>query len=265
MRHESILGTNNRRSSNSSPIQYQPSRKETSFKSGYRCGTSTDNNHTNNKNTNNHNYTTIKKDNTFIPKNYVQKLEQEETLDDNQFNIICKKFFRSLADTFGDDPDRSNIIDTPLRLISFFKEALSGYKQNPKNIFTTTYDNCENSDQMVILKNCRFNSIDERYLSPFSGVAIIAFIPDKKMIGLHEISKLLEVYSKRLQTQENIGNKITDDIMYHLNAKGAACILTADHFYNGNAIQDLEFTTTSFKGTFEDSITRQELFQKIYK
>lgn len=165
----------------------------------------------------------------------------------------------------GEDVTREGLLDTPKRIVKSWKELYAGYSQDPKDVFTTF--STDGYNQMVVLKNISFYSMCEHHMLPFFGIAHIAYIPKEKVIGISKLARLLEIYTKRMQIQERIGEQVTSDIMKYLDAQGAACIIEAQHLCmksRGVKNPTSVMQTSSLKGIFmEDSSTRNELFQMI--
>lgn len=170
-----------------------------------------------------------------------------------------------ILEYIGEDPKREGLVDTPNRVIRSWGEIFSGYKQNPAD-YLTVFDS-DGYDQIIISKNIEFFSLCEHHMLPFFGKAHIAYIPDKKIIGISKLARLLEVYSRRLQIQERIGDQVTSALMTHLEPKGAACILEASHMcmqMRGVNKQQSVMTTSSMKGVFfDDARARSELMNLI--
>lgn len=165
----------------------------------------------------------------------------------------------------GEDPSREGLCDTPNRVVRSWDELYGGYKVKPESLMTV-FEN-KGCDEIVLLKNIEFHSSCEHHMLPFSGKAHVAYIPDKKIIGVSKLARILDAYARRLQIQENIGEQVTDALMKHLQPKGAACIIEAQHLCmkcRGVNKQESVMVTSSLKGAFMDkSAARQELMQLI--
>jgi GTP cyclohydrolase I len=151
----------------------------------------------------------------------------------------------------GEDPTREGLLETPGRVIRSWSELYSGYKQDPATILKVFKDGA--CDEMVLLKNIEFYSTCEHHLLPFFGKAHIAYIPNGRVVGISKLARLLEVFARRLQIQERLGQQITETLMKELKPKGAACILEAQHFCmvsRGVQKQDSVMVTSSLKGVF---------------
>jgi len=179
----------------------------------------------------------------------------------------AKRVIQEQLELIGEDPSREGLVDTPKRVVKMWGHIFSGYEKNPADIFTT-FDSGD-YDEMVILRNIEMYSMCEHHMLPFFGKAHIAYIPNGKVIGVSKLARLLEIYSRRLQIQERIGDQVTSDLMKYLNAKGAACIIQATHMcmrMRGVEKQQSEMITSSLTGVFKtDLAARQELLTLIGK
>lgn len=173
-----------------------------------------------------------------------------------------------LLQVVGEDPTREGLIETPKRVLSALEFMLSGYRKNPEDIFKT-FTAPNGYDEIILLKDIEMYSICEHHILPFYGKAHIAYIPDKTVIGISKLARLLDIYSKRLQIQERICQQVTTDIMTYLKAKGAACIIEAQHLcmrMRGVQKQNSIMITSSLKGAFLDNLaSREELMRLIGK
>jgi GTP cyclohydrolase IA len=165
----------------------------------------------------------------------------------------------------GEDINREGLKDTPDRIIKSWEEIYSGYHQNPKDIFTVFES--DGYDQIILLKSFEFYSTCEHHALTFFGKAHVAYIPNKKIIGISKLARLVDIYAKRMQIQERIGQQVTDALMKYLEPKGAACILEAKHLcmcMRGVEKQNSIMTTSSLTGVFlKDQAAKNELIQLI--
>jgi len=129
----------------------------------------------------------------------------------------------------GDNPEREGLRDTPKRVVNAYREFFAGYEIDPEKILGRTFEEVEGYDDMVLLKDMRMESHCEHHMVPFVGKAHIAYIPDRKIVGISKIARLLEAFSKRLQTQETMTAQITDVITKVLKPKGVAVLIDAKH------------------------------------
>lgn len=178
-----------------------------------------------------------------------------------------KTLVRQLIQSIGEDPDREGLLETPARVSKAWDEFFSGYKANPIEVFKTFDPEGHGPGELVLLRNIEFYSMCEHHIVPFHGKAHIAYIPGEKVIGISKLARLLDIFAKRLQIQERIGQQVTSALMEHLQPKGAACILIAKHLCissRGVQKQHSEMVTSSLTGCFlEEPSTRSELMQLI--
>ena len=164
-------------------------------------------------------------------------------------------------------PDlREGLENTPQRVINSFEEIFCGYTQDADDILNSTF-NAEGYDGIVLLRDIEFHSTCEHHLQPFSGRAHVAYIPVDRIVGISKLARLVDMHAKRLQNQERITKGITDDLMEHLEPKGCAAIIEAQHGCmrcRGVQKQNSVMTTSSMRGAFFDkSEARSELLQLI--
>ena len=156
----------------------------------------------------------------------------------------------------GEDPSREGLKETPDRIIRSWDELYKGYSQDPKDIMTTF--SADGYDQIILLKDIELYSMCEHHMLPFFGKAHVAYIPhpDKKIVGISKLARLVDIYARRLQIQERIGEQVTSTLMELLEAQGAACIIEATHMcmrMRGVAKQQSVMCTSSLRGAFFDS------------
>lgn len=167
----------------------------------------------------------------------------------------------------GEDTEREGLLSTPRRVVKMWDEIYKGYKQKPEDILTT-FD-ADGYDQIVLLKDIELYSMCEHHMLPFFGKAHVAYIPNGRVIGISKLARLVDIYAKRLQIQERLGEQVTDALMKYLKPKGAACIIEATHMcmrMRGVAKQNSVMTTSSLKGVFLNKPeAKQELMQLINK
>jgi GTP cyclohydrolase I len=170
-----------------------------------------------------------------------------------------------LIQFIGEDPNREGLKETPNRVIRSYGELFAGYSKNPEDLFVT-FDN-DGYDQIVLCKNIEMFSTCEHHILPFFGMAHVAYIPNQRVIGLSKLARLVDIYARRLQIQERIGEQVTGALMKYLQPKGAACIIEATHMcmkMRGCQKQNSSMITSSLKGAFfEDARARTELMDLI--
>ncbi len=139
----------------------------------------------------------------------------------------AKAALRTVLNYIGEDPSREGLKETPDRILRSYEELFSGYKADIESVFKIFEDGA--CDEMVILKGIEFYSCCEHHMLPFCGTASIAYIPDRKIIGVSKLARLLEVYARRMQVQERLTEQVTKALDTHLQPKGSACVLEASH------------------------------------
>lgn len=176
---------------------------------------------------------------------------------------------RTLLQYVGEDPKREGLKDTPKRVAKAFEEYCAGYAQDPAEILSTTFEDVGHYDEMVILRDIRFESHCEHHLAPFYGVVHIAYLPDKSVVGLSKLARLVDVYAKRLQVQEKMTAQIADTLEEHLKPKGVAVVVEGVHMcmtMRGVHKHGATMQTSRLTGRFRtDPRTRTEFFDLIRK
>jgi GTP cyclohydrolase I len=179
-----------------------------------------------------------------------------------------KSALKDILEYLGENSNREGLKDTPERMMKSWERIFGGYLQDPEDMFTTfEEDDVIPHNQIILLKEIEFYSTCEHHFLPFVGKAHVAYVPNKKVVGISKLARIVEVYSRRLQIQERIGNQVTRSLMEHLDAKGAACIIESKHFCmtcRGVEKQNSVMVTSSLRGVFLDKIeSRQELLALI--
>ena len=170
---------------------------------------------------------------------------------------------KTIIQWIGEDPEREGLASTPKRVIKAFKEYFNGYSEDPKKFLTKTFGEVEGYDDMVIEKNISVQSHCEHHMAPITGVAHVAYIPFKKVVGLSKLARVVEVFSKRLQTQERLTMQIAKTIMEVLQPRGVAVTIDAAHQCMTNRGIKKEKTTTVtnyFLGAFKDDLSFQNRY-----
>lgn len=179
----------------------------------------------------------------------------------------AKEAVRTLIRWAGDDPSREGLLDTPERVIDAYREFYAGYDEDPHAVLAKTFEEVAGYDEIVLLKNMRFESHCEHHMVPIIGVAHIAYLPDKKVVGLSKLARLLDVFAKRLQTQELMTQQIADCIEQVLAPHGIAVIIDAAHeCMSTRGVHKSESTTitTQMRGIFRtDAKARAEVLALI--
>ena len=170
--------------------------------------------------------------------------------------------FKTILQYFGEDTEREGLKETPKRYIKFLDEFLS-----PPVFNFTTFDS-EGYDEMIIQTNIPFHSLCEHHTAPFYGVGHIAYIPDKKIVGLSKLARTLEYYSRRFQNQERITKQVCDKLMQELQPKGVAVVIKAQHMcmsMRGVKKHDTWTTTSKMEGVFKDDQSCRNEFLNLIK
>ena len=170
---------------------------------------------------------------------------------------------RTLIKWTGDNPDREGLIETPKRVVKAFEEYFAGYYQDPKNILEKTFSETSNYQEFVMLKDIDFRSHCEHHLAPIIGKASIAYLPNDCVVGISKLARIVDVFTKRLQTQETMTAEIANSIQLHLKPKGVAIYLSAEHHCmssRGVKKAHVDMITTHFTGSFKDDKVLQERF-----
>ena len=175
---------------------------------------------------------------------------------------------RTLIKWIGDDPEREGLIDTPKRVIKSFQEHFAGYFQDPEEILLKTFEQTEGYDDMVILKTIDFESHCEHHMLPIIGQASIAYFPNKRIVGISKLARIVNLYAKRLQTQEVMTSQIINSIEKYLKPLGSAILIEADHHCmktRGVHKKDTSMSTIQFRGCFENDKSLQDRFLNMVK
>lgn len=176
--------------------------------------------------------------------------------------------FLELIKQIGEDPERAGLVKTPARAAKAFSYLTSGYQQSVLEVVNDALFPVENRS-MVLVKNIEFFSMCEHHMLPFWGKVHVGYIPNKKVIGLSKIPRIVDVFARRLQIQEELGYQIAKAIMDVTEGSGAAVVIDAQHLcmmMRGVEKQHSETTTCSVLGGFKtDPMTRQEFFQHLQR
>ena len=189
---------------------------------------------------------------------------------DNQDNKIisqeeAEQAVKTLIQYIGEDPEREGLIETPKRVIKSFNEFYAGYSQDPETLLSKTFEDIEGYDDIVLLKNINFESHCEHHMAPIIGIVHIAYIPSKKVVGLSKLARTVDVYAKRLQTQERLNMQIAKTLMSGLEAKGVAVTIDASHqcmTMRGIKKEKATTLTNYFLGSFKDDLSLQNRYLK---
>jgi GTP cyclohydrolase I len=174
---------------------------------------------------------------------------------------------RTLIRWSGDDPDREGLVATPSRVVSAYEEWYSGYGQDPRDYLQRTFDEVGGYDEIVLLRNIRFESHCEHHMAPVLGRVHIGYLPRNRVVGISKLARLVDVYAKRLQTQEKMTAEIAGCLEAVLNPYGVAVVVEAAHqcmTTRGVHKTDVTMVTSRMLGAFRDQVqTRQEFLSAI--
>ncbi|MGF6702010.1 GTP cyclohydrolase I [Paraburkholderia sp. MM5496-R1] len=173
---------------------------------------------------------------------------------------------RTLIRWAGDDPEREGLIKTPARVARAYREFFSGYDSDPMQILATTFSEVDGYDEMVVLKDIRFESYCEHHMVPIIGRAHVAYLPEHRVVGISKLARLVDVYAKRLQIQEKMTVQIADALNTVLQPKGVAVILEAAHqcmSTRGVHKPGASLVTSRMLGAFRDDPSTRREFLSI--
>ena len=175
---------------------------------------------------------------------------------------------KTLIEWAGDDPTREGLVETPKRVVAAYEEFFEGYTQDPEDILRKTFEEVEGYDEMVIVRNIRLESHCEHHMVPILGIAHIGYIPNNRVVGISKLARIVDVFGKRLQTQETMTAQIADTISKVLKPKGVAVVVDAAHqCMTTRGIHKSETSTVTSKmtGVFQKNInTRNEFMALIH-
>lgn len=173
---------------------------------------------------------------------------------------------RTLLAWAGDNPDREGLLDTPQRVVDAYGEWFAGYEGDPAKELSRTFEDVQGYDDMVMLRGIDVQSHCEHHMAPFLGKAWVAYMPTGKVVGLSKLARLVEIFAKRLQTQETMTMQIADSIEDHLAAAGVAVLIDAEHqcmSTRGVHHHDVSTITTQFRGVFKTDRVLQQRFMDL--
>ena len=175
---------------------------------------------------------------------------------------------RTLIAWAGDDPNREGLRDTPARVADAFEEYFSGYRLDPIDVLSRTFQEAGGYDDLVMLRDIRVASHCEHHLAPFMGVAHVAYLPNGRILGLSKIARVVEIFAKRLQTQEALTAQIAEAIENALQPRGVAVLIEAEHLcmsMRGVRQPGVKTITTRFTGALEvDASYRDRFLQMVH-
>ena len=175
----------------------------------------------------------------------------------------AEEAFKTILTWIGEDPGREGLLETPKRAVKAFKEYFKGYHQDAKADLSKTFGDVEGYDDMVIEKNITLESHCEHHMAPIIGVAHVAYIPNKKVVGLSKLARTVDIFSKRLQTQERLTMQIAKTLMSALDAKGVAVTIDAAHqcmTMRGIKKEKATTVTNYFLGSLKEDLSFQNRY-----
>ncbi len=173
---------------------------------------------------------------------------------------------RTLLAWAGDDPDRPGLIDTPRRVVDAYAEWFEGYDADVTRELSRTFEDVQGYDDMVLLRDIEVESHCEHHMAPFLGKAYVAYLPNEKVVGISKLARVVEIFSRRLQTQEVLTNQIAEAIESHLQPAGVAVLIDAEHqcmTTRGVHHRHVSTITTRFTGDFKTDSALKDRFLKL--
>ena len=178
----------------------------------------------------------------------------------------AEEAFKTILAWIGENPAREGLLETPKRVVKAFKEYFKGYREDPSQVLDKTFGDVEGYDDMVVQKNISVQSHCEHHMAPIIGIAHVAYIPKKRVVGLSKLSILVEVFSKRLQTQERLTMQIANTLMESLDAKGVAVTIDSTHqcmTMRGVKKEQATTVTNYYLGQFKEDLSYQNRYLRF--
>ena len=178
----------------------------------------------------------------------------------------AEEAFKTILTWMGEDPSREGLLETPKRVVKAYKEYFNGYSEDPNKILDKTFGDVEGYDDMVVQKNVSVQSHCEHHMAPIIGIAHVAYIPNERVVGLSKLARVVEVFSKRLQTQERLTMQIAKTIMESLDAKGVAVTIDSTHqcmTMRGIKKETATTVTNYFLGQFKEDLGVQNRYLRF--
>ena len=178
----------------------------------------------------------------------------------------AEEAFKTILSWMGEDPEREGLLETPKRVMKAYKEYFSGYKENPNKILDKTFGDVDGYDDMVIQKNISIQSHCEHHMAPIIGKAHVAYIPKERVVGLSKLARVVEVFSKRLQTQERLTMQVAKTLMESLDAKGVAVTIDSTHqcmTMRGIKKEQASTVTNYYLGQFKEDLSFQNRYLRF--
>ena len=195
----------------------------------------------------------VKEQNRPIKNNEVSDKEAEEA-------------YIKILKWIGEDPSREGLLETPKRVLKAYREYFKGYQEDPNKILSKTFGDVEGYNDMVIQKNISVQSHCEHHMAPILGIAHVAYMPNERVVGLSKLARVVEIYSKRLQTQERLNMQIAKTLMEVLDAKGVAVSIDSTHqcmTMRGIKKEQATTVTNYFLGEFKEDLSIQNRYLRF--
>ena len=178
----------------------------------------------------------------------------------------AEEAFRTILSWMGEDPNREGLLETPKRVVKAFKEYFKGYNEDPSQVLDKTFGDVDGYDDMVVQKNISVQSHCEHHMAPIIGKAHLAYIPKDRVVGLSKLARVVEVFSKRLQTQERLTMQIANTLMESLDAKGVAVTIDSTHqcmTMRGIKKEQATTVTNYYLGKFKEDLSYQNRYLRF--
>ena len=197
-----------------------------------------------------------------LVKDTESKILDANTISDKE----AEEAFKTILTWLGEDPNREGLLETPKRVMKAYKEYFSGYKVDPSKILDKTFGDVDGYDDMVIQKNISIQSHCEHHMAPIIGKAHVAYIPKERVVGLSKLARIVEVFSKRLQTQERLTMQVAKTLMESLDAKGVAVTIDSTHqcmTMRGIKKEQASTVTNYYLGQFKEDLSYQNRYLRF--
>jgi GTP cyclohydrolase I len=190
------------------------------------------------------------------------KITEDNKVSDKEAEVA----FKTILTWLGEDPNREGLLETPKRVMKAYKEYFAGYKIDPSKILDKTFGDVDGYDDMVIQKNISIQSHCEHHMAPIIGKAHVAYIPKERVVGLSKLARVVEVFSKRLQTQERLTMQVAKTLMESLDAKGVAVTIDSTHqcmTMRGIKKEQASTVTNYYLGQFKEDLSYQNRYLRF--
>ena len=178
----------------------------------------------------------------------------------------AEEALRTILSWMGEDPNREGLLETPKRVMKAFKEYFKGYNEDASKVLDKTFGDVDGYDDMVVQKNISVQSHCEHHMAPIIGKAHVAYIPKERVVGLSKLARVVEVFSKRLQTQERLTMQIANTLMESLDAKGVAVTIDSTHqcmTMRGIKKEQATTVTNYYLGQFKEDLSYQNRYLRF--